>query len=1158
MVHIEEEEEETCEHEVEYEGDDYCKKCGLYLGYENEPRADPSPYSEEEPKESYIQEAEREAAEYMCRDHGIDYSEEEEEEEQPKRAESRPITLREREEETLEELKYHTKAQFSEEEEEEVVDDVSQLNYDIVLKLSKGDLGHLGKSDRAYIKRVVNGQVIVVFGEQVNEEEEEEEPEDQMEREAKEQEETQDAIDKQASEEEEEELSLKKKVHKEMADDRYPLFYIVRVKHSKIAIPVERHFGTRKEANDYIVSKRGQAGVKWMTIWDCMDITKAFEVSEKEVETKEINFHEKRIHLENAKTLISANMSYKKAVSAINEIDNALEYLETEKKQASEEEEEELVDTAFGEWAFVFDGGGDRLNNWQPEWLAHKASSRKFEDAKAETLKYFQRVNKLPFRVKVDTSCYFCSEKKATPKQVFDFLKETDLFTLKDWTSFDFRKRFEVSEEEEEEGELDEVTEKAESIINQHKYYTDTYPDTADDSEFEDDACIHIVRNHRRYCFYDAQDEDNGVVLKERDVKRFAKFVDEAFVKVRKETEKKQVKSVDEQPEKVMKFEIINPSDEAYIEGDFKVCCLATLAFGEGAYGLTQVGGDLEMPLLLFGTYDKWLKTQFGKTLKELISETSKEDIGKALMTVHLVRERSSLNDFTSYANQLGKHFLGLEQERAGASEEEEEEVLQNTKPDNWFAVNKEGLKELHSNVTPFRLCCEIIQNAWDEDIKECNVSLKSTGRVAYLQVVDDSPDGFRDMRDSYTLFGHTLKRGDPTKRGRFNLGEKVVLSVALEGEIRSTKGMVAFKENGNRVEDNSQKTGSGSIFWAKFLWDEKEIEETNKNLKKLLAPKGILTTINRKELGYIEPDYKQKAVLPTVIFENKIKLVPQRKTELHIHHCNGTSGATGTLYEMGIPLCELDCPYNVNVQQKIPQSMDRDLVSSNYLKAIYAEVLNATIDDLGDEIDGDWVRNGIGNKRSTDVTRKKVLDKRYGKVLIASNTDQRSIQEAKDAGYQVLDGRLFDKAEREALKEVGLQTTAQVFDTRIVKEEIVEPTKEEQLVASYTKMLGKELLGLSINVLIVESPRANYVATFQRDTNRLAFNRSTLDKAFFNETVSVETTSLILHELAHVSEGAHVDRSYVIELQVLGGKAVQLAIDRPELFKEFVEGVMK
>lgn len=29
-----------------------------------------------------------------------------------------------------------------------------------------------------------------------------------------------------------------------------------------------------------------------------------------------------------------------------------------------------------------------------------------------------------------------------------------------------------------------------------------------------------------------------------------------------------------------MKFEIINPSDKAYIEGEFKVCCVATLLFG--------------------------------------------------------------------------------------------------------------------------------------------------------------------------------------------------------------------------------------------------------------------------------------------------------------------------------------------------------------------------------------------------------------------------------------------------------------------------------------------------------------------------------------------------------------------------------------------------
>jgi len=107
-----------------------------------------------------------------------------------------------------------------------------------------------------------------------------------------------------------------------------------------------------------------------------------------------------------------------------------------------------------------------------------------------------------------------------------------------------------------------------------------------------------------------------------------------------------------------MKFEIINPSDEAYIEGDFKSCCLATLFFGNVQYGLKQVDGDLEMPLFIFGDADEWLTKQFGKTLEKLLAETSKEEIGKALLSVHLVRERSSLNDFTTYAYNLGKKLL--------------------------------------------------------------------------------------------------------------------------------------------------------------------------------------------------------------------------------------------------------------------------------------------------------------------------------------------------------------------------------------------------------------------------------------------------------------------------------------------------------------------
>ena len=106
-----------------------------------------------------------------------------------------------------------------------------------------------------------------------------------------------------------------------------------------------------------------------------------------------------------------------------------------------------------------------------------------------------------------------------------------------------------------------------------------------------------------------------------------------------------------------MKFKIINPSDEAYIKGEFSVCCLATLLFGEGKYALQQVDGELEMPIFLFTDPDAWLLEKFGKNLQSLLNETPTGKLADALLSVKLACKRTSLNDFTRYANKLGKQF---------------------------------------------------------------------------------------------------------------------------------------------------------------------------------------------------------------------------------------------------------------------------------------------------------------------------------------------------------------------------------------------------------------------------------------------------------------------------------------------------------------------
>lgn len=107
-----------------------------------------------------------------------------------------------------------------------------------------------------------------------------------------------------------------------------------------------------------------------------------------------------------------------------------------------------------------------------------------------------------------------------------------------------------------------------------------------------------------------------------------------------------------------MKYEIINPSDEVFIEADsHEVACVAVACMGEGEYGLKEVGGDLEMPLLLFGTADKWFKKTFDRTFEESFHHIDREELKTALLSTNMEHERTSLNKIVDYAHSLGNRL---------------------------------------------------------------------------------------------------------------------------------------------------------------------------------------------------------------------------------------------------------------------------------------------------------------------------------------------------------------------------------------------------------------------------------------------------------------------------------------------------------------------
>jgi len=100
--------------------------------------------------------------------------------------------------------------------------------------------------------------------------------------------------------------------------------------------------------------------------------------------------------------------------------------------------------------------------------------------------------------------------------------------------------------------------------------------------------------------------------------------------------------------------EIVNPSDRATVSiADPEAACLAVLWVGRGAYGIKS--DELEMPLLIEGRINHWIRQRFGCSLEELLDRVSRSRLSSALRTFRLEGERTSLNDFVARAHALAE-----------------------------------------------------------------------------------------------------------------------------------------------------------------------------------------------------------------------------------------------------------------------------------------------------------------------------------------------------------------------------------------------------------------------------------------------------------------------------------------------------------------------
>lgn len=476
-----------------------------------------------------------------------------------------------------------------------------------------------------------------------------------------------------------------------------------------------------------------------------------------------------------------------------------------------------------------------------------------------------------------------------------------------------------------------------------------------------------------------------------------------------------------------------------------------------------------------------------------------------------------------------------------------------------WFNVDKEGLAKLLNKRGKAFALFELVQNAWDADgVTLVNVSLVAAERgYSLLTVTDDAPAGFSNLEHAFTLFAESSKKSNAEKRGRFNLGEKLVIALCKNVTICSTTGAVIFDDDGRRTL--RQRTEVGTTFTATIKITAAERTEINEAMMTLSPPVGIKTVYNGHIIDSRWPRFVAgKVALPTEI-SNDDGVLSRTTRQTTVSFLPLLGNERPHLYEMGIPVVEIECPFHIDVGQKIPLNLDRDNVTPSYLRTIYGVALEHQIDTLlPEQVAAPWVAEAAGSTVTSPATVKVYLDKKYTtNRVIFDSSSREGTNKAHAAGYHVIHGANEPKEVWAKIKEHELAKPAgQVFPDPVgkVPAKVLrhdEWTPDMEAAAGFCLRVAMELIEKPIEVRFIEDKVISSAASFGEHDRMptLTFNVAHLKRGFFEGWGSVEFNDLLIHELGHEFSGDHLSSKYHDALTLLGARMVRLALKRPELF---------
>ena len=475
-----------------------------------------------------------------------------------------------------------------------------------------------------------------------------------------------------------------------------------------------------------------------------------------------------------------------------------------------------------------------------------------------------------------------------------------------------------------------------------------------------------------------------------------------------------------------------------------------------------------------------------------------------------------------------------------------------------WFEVDRKGLAGLVANRDKSFIVNELIQNAWDQDVTKVTVTLTDASIRGYsiLTVEDDDPSGFAELAHAFTLFAESNKKGDVAKRGRFNLGEKLVLSVCRSAMIDTVGKTIKFDEKLGRIETKNKRT-SGSMFTGMIRLTDMERDQVVEACHNLIQPDGIATTINGTPLADRDPVATFELQMPTLGVDAEGNLFnTKRITRIDVYE--PFDGETPAIYEMGIPVVELENDiYHIDVQQKVPLNMDRDNVSPAYLTRLRMGVLNNTHHLLTEQdCDATWVKEATAHPESSAEAVDKMLTGIYGEKRVIHNpADPEATAIAVSKGYNVIYGRSLTAGQHSRVRDTGAAQSASVVtpspkpyseDGDPVK--TMEPNDDMMAVEELAKRIAEVCLeGKQISVIFAKEPKWPFGATYG-PSGELTLNAGRLGKNWFKPDNLTRILDLLIHEFGHQYESNHLSDRYYKALTKIGSRLAVAVRDNPDI----------